>query len=477
LTLEAGWRTAREVVGTQGNGYLNSPFGLTSGLTGSLGSGAAGGALGFGTQVIDPVSGLPVIAQGSLPPASSTVPAGTRLESDSLRFGLGWRATDRLRFGAEVENDLSGDDRRRVALGADYLVAERTRLYGRYERQSGWVQLAGVTDVGRNANAFAFGVETSFLRDTQVFSEYRLRDAVSGRDLQLASGVRHLLDIAEGWRASVGAEHINVLSGDSARATAVSAGLDYTAHPLWRGSTRIEWRRAGDLANTPDNDRFDTTLWQLMAARKLDRDWTLLGRNYLLKTNYAARGDVLQDRLQVGLAYRETDTNRINALGKVEYKFEQDASNAAVGELRSRAFIVSTHADYHPSRPWWITGRAAAKWQHDRFENGVRSNFKAGLLAGRLVYDITENWDIGALAAVQLGQRGARQHAAGFEVGYLLQQNLWLSAGVNFSGFAGDADLAGYEYTRSGAYLRLRFKFDETLFKSRDREVNRSLDR
>ena len=50
------------------------------------------------------------------------------------------------------------------------------------------------------------------------------------------------------------------------------------------------------------------------------------------------------------------------------------------------------------------------------------------------------------------------------EAGYLLQQNLWLSFGVNASGFAGDADLVGYEYTRRGAYLRLRFKFDEKLF-------------
>ena len=65
----------------------------------------------------------------------------------------------------------------------------------------------------------------------------------------------------------------------------------------------------------------------------------------------------------------------------------------------------------------------------------------------------------------------------GVEAGYLLQQNLWLSAGVNAAGFAGDADLVGYEYTRAGVYVRLRFKFDENLFKGRDPQVNRSLDR
>ena len=190
-----------------------------------------------------------------------------------------------------------------------------------------------------------------------------------------------------------------------------------------------------------------------------------------------ARGDVFQDRAQLGLAYRDTDRNRVNGLGKIEYKTESDASNAAVGELKSRAWIASVHGDWHPTRPWWTTGRFAAKWQKDRLEAGVPSSFRAQLLAGRLVYDITEHWDVGVLAAAQFGQNGARQTAYGAEVGYLLQQNLWLSAGYNHAGFRGDADLTGYEYTQQGAYLRLRFKFDETLWRTRDPQINRSLDR
>jgi hypothetical protein len=293
----------------------------------------------------------------------------------------------------------------------------------------------------------------------------------------MASGVRQGFDLAEGLRASAGYEQIHVLSGNTAKAQAVALGLDYTADPLWKASTRIEWRRSGDVDNTTADERFTTTLWQVMAARKLDRDWTLLARNYLLRTDYAARGDVLQDRAQLGLAWRPVDHNRFNALAKIEHKLERDASNAAVGELQSRAWIVSTHADWHPSRPWWLTGRLAAKWQTDRLELGVRDTFRAGLAAGRIVYDITERWDLGALMAVQAGQHGARQHALGLEAGVLLRQNLWLSAGYNASGFRGDADLTGYEYTQRGAYLRLRFKFDETLFRSRDPQINRSLDR
>jgi hypothetical protein len=214
-----------------------------------------------------------------------------------------------------------------------------------------------------------------------------------------------------------------------------------------------------------------------MLARKLSRDWTLLGRDYLLKTDYADRGDIVQNRTQVGVAYRDTDTNRVNALGVIEWKDESDASNAAVGTLKTNALIASTHADWHPSRPWWLTGRIAAKWERDQFEQGVQSRFAAQLLAGRIVYDLSENWDVGVLGATQLGQSGANQYASGFEVGYLLQQNLWLSAGFNVSGFKGDSDLTGYEYVQRGVYLRLRFKFDETLLSGRDRNVNPSLER
>ena len=477
LSLEAGLRSQRETVGTQANGSLSTPFGSTAGLSSSLASGAAGGALGYGNQALDPATGLPVIGGSALPAGTISLTAGTHLASDSLRLGAGYRLSERLSLGGELEHDVSGADRRRVALGADYQLAERSRAYGRLEHQSGWVQLGGASDTGRSAKLLALGVDSSYLKDTTLFSEYRLRDALSGRDAQVASGIRQGFDLAEGWRASAGYERVQVLSGSTATAQAVTAGLDYSGHPLWRASTRVEVRQSGDVASTAENERFTTTLWQLMAARKLDRDWTLLARNYALYTDYAAKGDVLQDRAQLGLAWRPVDINTVNALGRIEHKLERDASNAAVGTLQSRAWIGSVIADWHPRRPLWLTGRVAAKWQADQLEGGVRDRFNAQLLAGRVVYDITERWDIGALAALQLGQHAARQGALGLEAGYLLATNLWLSAGANLSGFRADADLSGSEYTRRGAYLRLRFKFDETLFGSGDRHVNRSLER
>ena len=481
LTVDLGLRSIRETVGVNATWSSFTGYGTAGGLTGGFATGGGGGALGYGQQALDPATGLMLINGSSTGEIiNSDLAVGTELASDSARLGLGYRFSDRFSAGAEVEQGIGGQDRHRVAAGLDYQLFERSRVYGRYEQQSGLTSAYGITTTERDADALVFGVDSTYLRDTQAFSEYRLRDAISGRDVQAASGIRNTWDVAEGLRLSSSAEHVNVIDGSTGDNTGLALALDYSANPLWRGALRVEHRMSADVRQTLDvNEAFDTTLVQFMAARKLSRDWTLLARNYLLSTDYEARGDVLQDRFQIGAAYRDTDRNRINALMRYEYKLERDESgltllNGTVVDgssqgVRTRAHIVSTHADWHPSRPWWITGRVAGKWQSDQFAYGdgtrVNSDFRAVMVSGRIVYDITENWDIGVLASTFRGQNRSNQYAYGVEVGRLLRQNLWLSAGYNHTGFEGDRDLSGYEYTQQGLFLRLRFKFDEDLFR------------
>ena len=64
-----------------------------------------------------------------------------------------------------------------------------------------------------------------------------------------------------------------------------------------------------------------------------------------------------------------------------------------------------------------------------------------------------------------MGDRGFGQlrYGMGAEVGYLLQENLWLSLGFNFFGFR-EPDMIGQNTTDKGLYFRIRFKFDEELY-------------
>jgi hypothetical protein len=62
------------------------------------------------------------------------------------------------------------------------------------------------------------------------------------------------------------------------------------------------------------------------------------------------------------------------------------------------------------------------------------------------------------------GAFGSRQYGVGVEGGRQVMRNLWLALGYNVLGYR-SGDLAGDDSTRRGAYVRLRFKFDENLFR------------
>ncbi|HAI93236.1 MAG TPA: hypothetical protein DCM36_00410, partial [Xanthomonadaceae bacterium] len=101
-------------------------YGEAGGLTGGFASGSGGGALGYGQQALDPLTGLPVIGSSSAYTGTiNSLPVGTKLESQTARVGLGYKFNDRLSAGGEVEQDVGGEERHRIAAGLDYQVFER----------------------------------------------------------------------------------------------------------------------------------------------------------------------------------------------------------------------------------------------------------------------------------------------------------------------------------------------------------------
>ncbi|MGK5046975.1 hypothetical protein ACQ4WP_13900 [Janthinobacterium sp. GB4P2] len=456
--------------------------------TSPLGTGLnpTGGFFGNGTAntAIDPVTGGSITTFAPINPgagAGATVP----LDATTVRLGAQYKATERWTLNGDVEKSISDADQHRYGLGAQYQLAERSRLYARYENQTGLASAYSLNPADRSTS-FVAGADTGYMPGGTVFGEYRMRDAMdyslsNQRDLQLASGLRNTWNLGEGLAANTNVEYLKVMNGQQQQAVAVAAGFDYSVNPLWRGSVKLEYRRLFDSEIAPGDQRQDQWLNTIAWARKLSRDWTLLARNYLLYTRNnddasgAPVGNVLQDRAQLGFAWRPVDDNRFNGLARYEYKTVRDQSQ--IDGDNYRAHIVSTHLDYHPSRPWWFTGRVAAKHNNDKNLPVGQEKYTAWLFSGRTVYDISKHWDIGVLAAVMGSpQGGSRQWANGVEVGYLLAQNLWLSAGHNWSGFS-DRDLTGADYTARGPYLRLRFKFDENLFKGKDATINRTLAR
>ena len=74
----------------------------------------------------------------------------------------------------EYEQDVRDSDERLAAVGGDYQIANRGRLYFRDEFISSLSGPYSLNSVQKQ-NATVFGVDTDYMQDSRVFSEYRIR--------------------------------------------------------------------------------------------------------------------------------------------------------------------------------------------------------------------------------------------------------------------------------------------------------------
>lgn len=365
-------------------------------------------------------------------------------------------------FG-EYEQDIENSDRKLFAVGGDYQISSRAKLYARHEFIS---TLSGPFSLNANQtqNSTVIGVDSDYMNGGHLFNEYRVRDSVSGREAEAAIGLRNLWPVAPGIMLNTNFERVHAVGGKSGNeSTAGGFGVEYTANPLWKGTGRIELRYGTES---------DSLLHTLGLGFKLNKDWTLLGKNIisLTKNKGSVVGEKWLERFQFGVAYRDTDSDTWNGLARFEHKVERDTTQVDQ-ETKRNVEMFSTHVNYQPRSDLVFGGRFAAKWQKD-LSNGQNDKSNAQLISARATYDVNNHWDVSGYVSTMFSQGATgRQNGLGVEVGYLLTSNLWLSAGYNFFGFKGD-DMSGGDYTNQGAFLRMRFKFDEDLFAAKNSKVN-----
>lgn len=374
------------------------------------------------------------------------------LNTTSARAKLTW-TPDFFAKGSvfgEYEQAIGDSDRRLAAVGGDYQISSRGRLYARQEFINSLSGIYNLSENGTQQNSTVFGLDYDYSDSGNVFSEYRVRDAISGEEAEAALGLRNTFTFDKLCFATT-LERIAPITANGQDTTAATIGTEYLINPLTKAAARIEYR-----TSTSENSWLNT----VALARKLSLDWTILGKNTISWQDRDSGGLLVRDRVRLGFAYRDTDTNRWMWLGRYETRYDRDQSQG----LRRVAHVLSTHVNYQPSKAWVYTARWASKFVDERFsEAGTTSN--AHLVSGRATYDLTDKIDVGIIVSdLMSGSFAAHQYGAGAEAGYLLMSNLWVSGGYNFYGFS-DRDLEGEDYTRAGPYARLRFKFDEDMFK------------
>lgn len=353
-------------------------------------------------------------------------------------------------FG-EYEQDIRDADLRRAAVGGDYQIGSRSRLYARHEFITSLNGVYNLAENSRDQNSTVFGIDWGYIDSGSVFSEYRVRDALSGREAQAALGLRNTWHPADDFKLFTTFERIQPVNDIGQETTAATIGGEYLISPLTKAAARIEYR-------TSQSE--DSILNTLALARKLNLDWTVLGKNTIAWSDRDGTGLLVRDRIRLGFAYRDTDTNRWIWLGRYEARYDRDEGQGS----RRLVHIVSTNLNYQPVKSLVLAGRWASKFVDERFTE-LSADSNTHLVSARATFDVTEKIDIGLQASnLFSGGFGSNQYGVGAEAGYLLTSNLWLSGGYNFFGFRDD-DLEDQDYTRQGPYVRLRFKFDEDLFK------------
>ena len=361
----------------------------------------------------------------------------------------------KLSLYSEYEADMFDASKQMFAVGGNYQFLPKGKFYVRHELISSLGNLNELNGV-QQQNSTVFGIDTTYLKDEHVFSEYRGIDAFSGRETEAAIGLRNIFPIRPGLKMSVSAENVRPLSGTATdSALALTGSLEYTASPRWKSSGRFEWR-----GSTTDS----SILSSFGLAIKLSDNYTLLNRSVysVVMPKTAGETDRLQIRIQNGFAYRPPNSNRLTLLTMLELKQEADGTSAVVIPNRKVA-ILSAAVNYQASAKTVASFRYATEWNDDTTDV-VDSTFDGHMTTARVTHDINPRWDVGVDSSALFSDHFNNiQYANGAEVGAMLRTNLWLSVGYNFTGFY-DRDLTGEEATRRGPFVRLRFKFDESLF-------------
>jgi hypothetical protein len=399
--------------------------------------------------------------------SNATLPVDPLQATVRLKMLGQWPSHPEWSGYGEYEQDTQIASRRLAALGGEYRFSTRGRLYARHELAS---SLSGAWALSESQQRLATvaGVDADLARDAHVFSEYRLADALAGREGQAAVGLRNAWRLANGMRVGGAFERVSPVSGATARegpSTALSGSLDWAQDPRWKGSLRMEGRTSRES---------DQVLQSMAAAVKLDSAWTGLVRHRFAFGGSRHAGTLDADEhFELAMAYRDPGgparpAGRWDMLTRWEFLLERPQGTtdglASVLPGRHLANVIGLNGTARFPRGTRVNLGWAGKLTREQTSAAVTRGL-AQWLHGRLMRDIGSVWDASVTGSVRTGASiGDRQFGLGLEVGRLLPGGMWLSAGFNRFGYRDD-ELTSEEWTRTGGFIRMRARFDESLFK------------
>ncbi|MBD2489783.1 hypothetical protein [Aulosira sp. FACHB-615] len=320
-------------------------------------------------------------------------------------------------------------------------------------------------------------VEHKFSPDTTVRGRYSILGGADGMTDQGSVSLNHGIRLAPGLKLSLGYEHIfKDIFGDSttgirfAQPYAVgqtasslglfagdvySIGLDYTDNPNFQANARLEHRSGSEGNHTVISAAASGKLSPALTAAV--RYQQAGGANQLLQ----GLGDTAN--LRVGLAYRDPNDDKFNALLGYEYRQNPattpDTLLAGSGN-GSIDHIFSAEAIYAPNWQWELYGKYAFRSSSTSLSEDFTNHSSVHLAQLRTTYQLGYRTDL-AVEGRWLGQpeQGFNEFGLAIEGGYHLTPDLRIGVGYAF-GSADDRDFSGYR-SAGGPYLNISFKLNE----------------
>jgi uncharacterized repeat protein (TIGR01451 family) len=415
---------------------------------------------------------------------------------DSLLLEAGVRArlaprwTGELFHAQVVAGEVTPGYPNRTSIGVSWEIKDGRRFVLKHEIQSGGSY--------PTQNRTLVGLESRIGAHTRALVNYTLEGGAAGTALRASSGIETVLPLTPASSLTASAAVVDTTRGDDAADfVALAGGYEYRA-----GSSLVSTRYEVNFSHVEMRH-----LLTASGVFRLSDPWTMFVRELIYLSNPEHGGNAARAEGLFGAAYRP-------AVGPFQFLLRVDHTQAGgtpvtpggvtPGGVASQPAGSIATPPRDPSAPG--LGTDYARYGALAARDSVSFNFAAGFridsrnrLATTLIFKhagreigtgipgsdtwlaaihyttwIKERWTLGAsLRRFAQRESGQATFGEGIELGYLAMKNLWITGGYNFAGFS-DSSFAGAEHTASGAFLSLRFKFDEkSLASIRDVRLDR----
>ena len=98
---------------------------------------------------------------------------------------------------AEYEQDIENSSRNATSIGGETALGNLGRLYARHDLINSLSGSYGLDDTDERQRTVA-GFDATYMKDGKVYSEYRMRDAISAREAEAAIGLKNKWYVQEG---------------------------------------------------------------------------------------------------------------------------------------------------------------------------------------------------------------------------------------------------------------------------------------